>query len=96
MRRPDTRATREPNGSRLSRAIENSIRIVAACTARQQTKIASAVSARKTFPVVLPNALLITYGRPSSPMFLSAMFLFDMIPSRITGRRSWRPLRSLG
>ena len=29
LRRPETRATCEPNGSLLSRAIENSIRIVA-------------------------------------------------------------------
>ena len=60
LRRPETRATWAPNGSRLSRAIENSIRIVAVCTARQQTMIASAVSARNTLPVVLPNAFLIT------------------------------------
>ena len=79
LRRPETRATAEPTGSLLSRAIENSIRIVAVWTARQQTKIAIAASARNTFPVVLPNACLITYGRPSSPMFLSRRFLLDRI-----------------
>ena len=31
LRRPETRATAEPDGSWLSRAIENSIRIVAVC-----------------------------------------------------------------
>ena len=41
-------------------------------------------STRNTLPVVLPSACLMTYGRPSRPMFLSWMFLIDMIASRIT------------
>src|SRR3974390_787391 len=62
LRRPETRAMAEPAGSLLSRAIENSIRIVAVWTARQQTKIAIAQSIRNRFPTVLPNACFITYG----------------------------------
>ena len=33
---PDTRATAEPSGSRLSRAIENIMRMPAVCTARRR------------------------------------------------------------
>src|SRR5579862_2689735 len=56
LRCPETRAIADPNGSWLSRAIENIIRIVAVWTARQHTKMAIAQSARKMFPLVFPNA----------------------------------------
>ena len=58
--------------------------MVAVWTARQQTKIAIAQSARKKFPTVLPNACFMTYGRPSSPTFLSRMCLLAIDASRIT------------
>src|SRR5579859_214874 len=56
--RPETRAIWDPNGSRPSRAIENSIRMQAVQTASVQTVIAIAESIRNTLPVVLPSACL--------------------------------------
>lgn len=55
---PETRAMARPNGSRWSRAIENSIRMQAVCTARQQTVIAMAEQVRKTSPTPGPSVLL--------------------------------------
>jgi hypothetical protein len=56
-----------PNGSRPSRAIENSIRMHAVCTARQQTVIAMPEQARKTSPSPDPSVPLTMYGSPSVP-----------------------------
>src|ERR1700744_1412520 len=63
--RPDTRASEDPNGSRPSRAIENSIRIHAVQTARQHTGMAIAEAIRKMFPRVFPSASLTIDGGPS-------------------------------
>src|ERR1700729_1948220 len=60
LARPDTRATEEPNGSRPSRAIENSIRMQAVQTARVHTVMAIADAIRNMLPTVLPSACLTT------------------------------------
>src|SRR3954453_15874231 len=70
---PDTRAIAEPSGRRLSRAIENIMRMAAVWTARQQTVIATLESVRKVAPSVSPSVSLTTKGRPSVPISLAVM-----------------------
>ena len=53
-----------PAGRLLSRAMANVIRIVAVCTARQQTVTAITTQIRKILPTVLPRTSRTTYCRP--------------------------------
>ena len=50
-----TVAIRSPAGRLLSRAIANAIRMVAVCTARQQTVMAITTQIRKILPMVSPS-----------------------------------------
>ena len=78
-----------PAGRLLSRAIANAIRIVAVCTARQQTVTAITTQIRKILPTVLPSTSRITYWSPATPISGELMSLTDMIAnSRISPPRT--------
>ena len=64
LNRGCTLASRAAPGRLLSRAMPNIMRIVAVCTARQQTVIATTIASRKTRPMPLPDAWSSTYCRP--------------------------------
>ncbi len=59
-----TFASRDAKGRLLSRAIANIIRMVAVCTARQHTVIATTIEARKTLPSSGPAACRSTCCSP--------------------------------
>ena len=82
-------AIRSPPGRLLSRAIAKAIRMVAVCTARQQTVIAITTQARKILPIVSPSTSRITYCRPpNSAISGELMLVTDMIAnSRISPPR---------
>ena len=63
-----TLASRSPAGRLLSRAIANIIRIVAVCTARQQTVTAITTQIRKILPTVSPSTSRTMYCRPPMPI----------------------------
>ena len=85
-----TFASRSPAGRLLSRAIANIIRIVAVCTARQQTVIAIATLIRKIFPTVLPNTSRTTNCSPPAAISGELMSL----TARIANSRIMPPSRN--
>jgi hypothetical protein len=68
LRFGSTFASRSPAGRLLSRAIANIIRIVAVCTARQQTVTAIATQIKKILPIVLPSTSSTTNCSPPAAM----------------------------
>ena len=74
-----TRARVSPAGRLLSRAIANIMRIVAVCTARQQTVIAITTDHRKMSPIVLPRTSRMMNCRPPTPISGLLMLVTDII-----------------
>jgi hypothetical protein len=64
FRRGSTRASRAAKGRLLSRAIANIIRMVAVCTARQHTVMATTMHTRNALPSPFPAAWSSTYCSP--------------------------------
>ena len=82
---PDTDASLSPAGRLLSRPMANRIRTDIAWMARQQTKMASAQSQRKTSPQKSPSTSLVISARPPAPRPAGySVSLTAIVPNRIS------------
>ena len=84
-----TVAMRSPAGRLLSRAMAKAMRIVAVCTARQQTVTAITTQIRKIFPMVSPKTSRMMYCRPPNSPICGAL----MLPTAIIANRMISPPR---